>query len=145
MGSNQDYYKILQVDPAAEPDVIEAAFRRLAMKYHPDFNASPDATTRMAALNEAYAVLSDPARRAQYDAVRLRGVRTQADLTPPPIRIQPQPIRIKVPRYRPEDEEDELTPHTESGGWRAKILAAVVVLLILGVIAAIGLAMSGAY
>lgn len=61
------YYALLQVDPAAEPEVIESAYRRLARKYHPDVNASPDAHARMRAINEAYRVLSDPARRAAYD------------------------------------------------------------------------------
>ena len=53
-----DFYKTLQVDPAADPEVIEVAYRRLARKFHPDTNPAPDATARMAALNEAYAVLA---------------------------------------------------------------------------------------
>ena len=72
-----DYYKILQVDPSADPDVITAAFRRLAMKYHPDANPSPEATPRMQKINEAYAVLSDPALRATYDRSRRNGVTYQ--------------------------------------------------------------------
>ncbi|BCX02743.1 MAG: hypothetical protein KatS3mg053_0681 [Candidatus Roseilinea sp.] len=64
----KNYYKLLQVDPSAEPEVITAAYRRLAMKYHPDTNGdSAEAKARMQALNEAYAVLSDPVRRAAYD------------------------------------------------------------------------------
>lgn len=69
------YYALLQVDPAAEPEVIESAYRRLARKYHPDVNPSPDALGRMRAINEAYRVLSQPALRAAYDAeLRRRGV-----------------------------------------------------------------------
>jgi DnaJ-class molecular chaperone len=71
--ANEDYYKILQVDPSAEPEVISAAYRRLAVKYHPDNNSSPDATPRMQRINEAYAVLSDPAQRATYDRTRRNG------------------------------------------------------------------------
>lgn len=67
---SRDYYRILQVDPAAEQEVIEAAYRRLARKYHPDSNQSLDATRRMQEINEAYEVLRDPARRAEYDAER---------------------------------------------------------------------------
>lgn len=64
----ENYYKLLQIDPSAEPEVIAAAYRRLAMKYHPDTNSdSAEAKARMQALNEAYAVLSDPVRRAAYD------------------------------------------------------------------------------
>lgn len=63
-----NYYKLLQIDPSAEPEVIAAAYRRLALKYHPDTNgSSAEAKARMQALNEAYAVLSDPVRRAAYD------------------------------------------------------------------------------
>lgn len=66
----RDYYDILQVSPNAEPEVIGAAYRRLARKYHPDVYAELDATERMRELNEAYEVLSNPARRAEYDRSR---------------------------------------------------------------------------
>ncbi|MCS7055480.1 MAG: DnaJ domain-containing protein [Thermoflexales bacterium] len=68
--SDKDYYAIMQVDEAAESAVIAAAYKALAAKYHPDRNASPDATRRMQALNEAYEVLSDPDKRAEYDRRR---------------------------------------------------------------------------
>jgi curved DNA-binding protein CbpA len=60
-----DHYEVLQVARSAEPEVIRAAFRALARKYHPDSGGSVNA---MAAINEAWAVLSDPARRKAYDA-----------------------------------------------------------------------------
>ena len=53
--ARKTYYHILQVDPAASPEVIEAAYRRLARKYHPDVNNSPDTVRQMQAINEAYA------------------------------------------------------------------------------------------
>lgn len=62
------YYQTLQVDPAADPEVIEAAFRRLALKYHPDRSVVPDAADRMRDLLEARSILTDPARRRAYDA-----------------------------------------------------------------------------
>jgi DnaJ-domain-containing protein 1 len=65
-----DYYRILQVDPLAEPEVITAAYRRLAAKYHPDISKAPDATRKMQQLNEAYDVLNDPEKRKRYDARR---------------------------------------------------------------------------
>ena len=64
----KDYYEILQVSPDAEQEVVEAAYRRLARKYHPDVNRGPAAADRMRELNEAYEVLGQPARRAEYDA-----------------------------------------------------------------------------
>ena len=74
MNIKADYYKILQVDPDAEPEVFAAAYRRLAAKYHPDVNRSPDAERRMKAFNEAYEVLSSPQKRAQYDRERAAAV-----------------------------------------------------------------------
>ena len=86
----KDYYAILQVSPSAEQEVIEAAYRRLARKYHPDVYSGPDAAHRMRELNEAYEILGDPRRRAEYDA-ELRFARAgaetkrpQGDRTPPP-------------------------------------------------------------
>ena len=68
-----DWYSILQVHESAEPEVIEAAYRRLARKYHPDVNTSPNATETMQRLNDAYAVLSDPGKRSAYDDRRRVG------------------------------------------------------------------------
>ena len=73
MKSEPDYYTILQVDPRAEPEVIQAAYRRLAAKYHPDINPSSEAVERMKLLNAAYEVLSDPVKRREHDMSRLRG------------------------------------------------------------------------
>lgn len=70
---SRDYYKILGVDPGASPQQIKEAFRRLALEHHPDRNQdNPEATARMAAVNEAYAVLSDPVKRREYDEIRSR-------------------------------------------------------------------------
>jgi preprotein translocase subunit Sec63 len=66
-----DYYAILQVDPRAEAEVIQAAYRRLAAKYHPDVAASPEATEKMKLLNAAYEVLSHPEKRKAYDRSRV--------------------------------------------------------------------------
>ncbi len=74
----KDFYKILQVDPAAEPEVIAAAYRRLSLKYHPDTNAAADATAKMQDLNEAYEVLKEPMKRALYDRERRARASTSA-------------------------------------------------------------------
>ncbi len=75
-----DYYKILQVDPLAEAEVIEAAYRRLARKYHPDVYAGPDAAERMRELNLAYGVIGNAARRRAYDRARQREAARQEAL-----------------------------------------------------------------
>ena len=66
-----DFYEVLQVHPSAEPEVIRAAYRILARKYHPDHGGDP---RRMMALNDAWDVLGDPARRAAYDVARANSV-----------------------------------------------------------------------
>ena len=86
-----DHYRTLQVDPAAEPEVIEAAYRALARKHHPDRNPSPSAPAEMARLNQAFEVLRSPATRAVYDADLARN-RPRAIITPPPA-YQPEPRR----------------------------------------------------
>jgi hypothetical protein len=60
-------YQALQVDPSADPEIIDVAYKRLAMKYHPDRGGGEEAQERMRALNHARDVLRDPDRRAAYD------------------------------------------------------------------------------
>jgi magnesium chelatase family protein len=62
-----DYYRILQVSPQAELDVIRAAYRGLSLRWHPDRNSDPSAQEKMRELNEAFEVLSNADRRAEYD------------------------------------------------------------------------------
>lgn len=62
------YYELLGVSRRARPDSLRSAYRRLAQRYHPDkMPGNANAQQVMAALNEAYAVLSDPQQRARYD------------------------------------------------------------------------------
>lgn len=62
------YYDILRVSRQAAPEGVRSAYRKLAQRYHPDkLQGHDDAARVMAALNEAYAVLSDPHKRALYD------------------------------------------------------------------------------
>jgi len=66
-----DYYQILDVDQKASSKQIKAAYRKLAFKYHPDRNSkNPEAAEKMKGVNEAYAVLSDAAKRREYDTLR---------------------------------------------------------------------------
>jgi curved DNA-binding protein CbpA len=67
-----DPYKTLQVDPEAEDEVIEAAYKRLARKYHPDVAPGPEAQDRMVRINQAWEMLRDPGRRAAVDRARAR-------------------------------------------------------------------------
>jgi curved DNA-binding protein CbpA len=70
MPEQLDPYKVLQVDPEAEDEVIQAAYRRLARKYHPDLAETADAAARMAAINTAWELIGDPAARQAFDRAR---------------------------------------------------------------------------
>jgi curved DNA-binding protein CbpA len=72
MDQNKDYYAILGVLPTAEDIVIRAAYRALAQRYHPDRyeGSSEEAHEKMAEINEAYGVLSNPESRKEYDNLR---------------------------------------------------------------------------
>jgi len=70
----RDYYEVLGVERNAAQEQIKQAYRQLAMKFHPDRNPAPDATERFKEIAEAYAVLSDPTKREQYDTAGHAGV-----------------------------------------------------------------------
>ena len=88
MLSMVDLYRILQVAPDAEADVIRSAFRALARKYHPDLGGSDG---QMALLNEAWRVLGNPRERAQYDRHRAH----------PPAASPPAPDPSSPPHWPP--------------------------------------------
>ncbi len=62
-----DHYRVLQVDPEADPEVVQAAYRVLARKFHPDMTGNESAMKR---LNTAWDAIRDPQKRAAYDAER---------------------------------------------------------------------------
>jgi hypothetical protein len=92
---NETWYAILEVSERASPEVIRAAWRSLIQRHHPDRNPAPAAAERARLVNDAYQLLSDPARRAAYDAelARLRqGSARQDSARPsnrPPIVVPP--------------------------------------------------------
>jgi curved DNA-binding protein CbpA len=116
----RDHYVVLQVQPGAEVEVIRAAYRVLARKYHPDHGGD---AARMIALNDAWDVLGDPERRAAYDASRVEAAhrpgfgaavptpgtwapaRTSAQPGPAPSQsgpaLEPDPNRAGPPPGRP--------------------------------------------
>ena len=66
-----DYYKILEIAEQSSFEEIKSAFRKMAMKYHPDRNqGNKEFENKFKEINEAYEVLSDPVKRAEYDVLR---------------------------------------------------------------------------
>lgn len=98
-----DAYRVLQVAPDCEDEIVHAAFRALALKYHPDRDGTQIAARRMAELNQAYALVRDPARRARHDAERRRGnlapVASGGMTSVPPPRSNAAGTRVAFGRY----------------------------------------------
>jgi curved DNA-binding protein CbpA len=92
-----DPYAVLQVLPSAEQEVVHAAFKALALKYHPDHDATRRAAEKMAELNRAYAILRDERSRAAHDRARrataagisVAAASTKAGAVPPPTTPSP--------------------------------------------------------
>src|SRR3972149_4511602 len=83
MAGKRDYYEVLGVDRNTTQDDIKKAFRKLAFKFHPDRNKEQGAEEKFKEISEAYAILSDPEKRKQYDAFGFEGIQgryTQDDI-----------------------------------------------------------------
>jgi molecular chaperone DnaJ len=74
MNSKRDYYEVLGVSKDASKDDVKRAYRKLALKYHPDRNKSDGAEEKFKEMSEAYAVLSDDEKRSLYDQYGMSGI-----------------------------------------------------------------------
>ena len=97
MQTFEDYYEILQVHPSAEPEVIEAAYRKLAQKYHPDVSNNPVAAERMKKINIAHDVLGDAEQRKKYHSQWLQ--RKQGAVGSSVVHSMILPMPIVEPAY----------------------------------------------
>ncbi|MAF10703.1 hypothetical protein CMK11_09645 [Candidatus Poribacteria bacterium] len=122
--SAKDYYLILEVHPKASVEMIDRAKRVLLLRYHPDHNVDETARAaeRTRLVIEAHGVLSDPERRAAYDASRADGAEkkraeaapTADSRTPPPEDTSPSGPRARARQFRPHRPKAERT-RTHSG------------------------------
>ena len=75
MKMGKDYYKILDIKKGASEDDVRKAYRRMALKFHPDKNKSPGAEEKFKEIAEAYEVLSDKKKREVYDKYGEEGLK----------------------------------------------------------------------
>jgi uncharacterized RDD family membrane protein YckC len=87
-----DYYEVLQVSPTASPEVISAAYRRLAQMHHPDAGGSAE---KMKLLNQAYENLSNPVKRQMYDDWREQAATTIHTEEPSRVDTVPEVSQIR--------------------------------------------------
>ncbi|MBE0485494.1 DnaJ C-terminal domain-containing protein [Marinobacter sp.] len=80
----KDYYATLGVSESAPPEDIKKAYRKLARKYHPDVSKEENASDKFKDVGEAYEVLKDPEKRAEYDQLRKYGAKGDGSFQPPP-------------------------------------------------------------
>ena len=134
-------YDTLEISPAASDDVLKAAYRALCHRYHPDKNIGADtATEAMTAVNRAYAILSDPAQRAAYDALLARHS--------PRAGAAPRWSKPAVVASAADDGDAKTTPSFSietRRRYRAAYLGAIaIVLFAVGMIYAVGPSVTGA-
>lgn len=89
-----DPYRVLQVDPLADQEVVQAAYRALARRFHPDVAPDLEAARQMAAINAAFDLIRDADRRATYDREHGHGGTARSDgmaAAPPPAPESPRP------------------------------------------------------
>ena len=112
----KDYYKILQVSPDAAPEVIQMAYKALAKKYHPDLNPdnAEQAQERMKELNEAFEILSDPEKRARYDAAQKSTKSTASAASQPKTDTSTQQPHETQSPQQPSPEKENTPSSTKS-------------------------------
>ncbi len=116
-----DPYKVLQVEPDASDEIIEAAYKRLAKRYHPDVADGPDAQQRMVRINQARDMLRDPVRRAAVDRARVRAEGTSARVTAADGRAQAgrpgsRPVEARPPDAGGDDRQSPSFPGMRDPG-----------------------------
>lgn len=95
----KDYYSILRVSRSADIQTIKRSYRRLVQKYHPDINPDPNAAAIIQEINEAYDVLSDAAKKNEYDLTLINPYQRQA-YQPQQEETHAQPLRHRDPYFK---------------------------------------------
>jgi curved DNA-binding protein CbpA len=123
----RDYYKVLQVDPEASPEVITAAYKTLAKRFHPETDLTGVHEIRLAELNRAYGVLRDAAARQRYDLERADRLHPVGPGEREPVlmpAVLPPPERHTSADGTPDG--DAMLARTAASGWTPPLSSAEV-------------------
>ena len=119
---DKDFYKILGVEKSSTADEIKKTYRKLAMQYHPDRNPGPEGEERFKEVGEAYSVLSDATKRAEYDRLR-DAIRSGAGVGGSPFGRGggfPQDFRVSDFGFGEEFDVEDLLSQIFGGGGRGQ-------------------------
>lgn len=123
----KDYYQTLGLARGASDEEIKRAYRRQALRYHPDKNKEPGAEEKFKEIAEAYDVLSDPRKREIFDRYGEEGVCARATGGAPPLFDRRRDRGTAVPRRRPRGSAkgpgDEQPPPFGQTGLRPRLAA----------------------
>ncbi len=137
--AEKDFYTILQVTPAASSEEIKEAYKRLALRFHPDLSKDPNANRMMQSVNEAYDILKDPVKRAEYDRYLLSLTVFVPVIPPAPPAPVARPI-VSIPRRRRKASHRKIDPARVQAEvqihltWLARIVVAIIVLFFFSLI-----------
>lgn len=124
-----DLYEVLGVSPTSDEVVIRAAYKAMMRKYHPDLNSAPDSDERAKAINEAFAILSNPDERMKYDAARTVNGNRESPPPPPP----PPPPSSTSASYNLYDPV-EIGSKSKTSGLMIALLLCVALTIVLAII-----------
>ena len=114
---DKNYYAVLGLERNADEEAIKKAYRKLALKYHPDKNHEPGAAEKFKEVSDAYTVLSDPQKKGFYDQQSAFGAK-QAAPSSAPRPQQTASMPTPQPQFRTQQQQPSVADYSWAGFWQ---------------------------